>query len=719
MTDVLKETEKHFAELNLSDGTFERIRIWFAGVRNLVPELWIDTEHTPEYNCGFFFPIQANNGLFCAVITKNKKGFLQRFNVDLSHHQKVPETRYIIRAISRLGNGTGDIQSIPEVGASFGISCKSINPGRKAHELLEEMIEHYDGALKFYPTEEIQNVWWSPELTSLDADISPPQILLTPAEQFSNNASSEEAVKECQMRLLASPNVSNARLFGVAYLCYRFEKALYGFRALLAPWLMESIRNSPDWVTNYNHSLFYKHPDPQIRQRRSQARGSLPVLEHYYLTSCSLTDAIDQGAPLIPALADHFEVTPSTIRLLRQVDTDLKILKRKQEQHVDTMKLLARFLDLIPKSWMSLDDPHLSQSQWHAIDLLCHWDRFITDWGCIPSTWTATKVIQDYRQNWPDFCYVLQDGLISRFRDFISSFIEDVLLSPIYHRLGHVDEDMILAVRGELVSIVESLIMHQPIPKQLQHSETWHEETVHFQLTALWAAINVIASNENDGSDAAVYTWPPLSDRWTSPASGWQAIPIFDVNGLIEEGREMKHCVASYISKCLAGDAHILSIRDANNTRISTAEVNFIMGRLEARQHSGPRNVQPPAIAVQCLHDYIKAMNGGEHAINEACHADQGQDRSAVYSSDSRQKDWTKIDPALLDELFDCYRFALPKWAQKLSREAFYKETGLDHILDSIKNLEHEVPKHWSENLDDRSVVQCLFSICGAESFMR
>jgi hypothetical protein len=50
---------------------------------------------------------------------------------------------------------------------------------------------------------------------------------------------------------------------------------------------------------------------------------------------------------------------------------------------------------------------------------------------------------------------------------------------------------------------------------------------------------------------------------------------ISDKTTLLEEGREMSHCVFSYLSKCLTGDSMILSVRDPVSTqRLATIELN-------------------------------------------------------------------------------------------------------------------------------------------------
>jgi hypothetical protein len=70
----------------------------------------------------------------------------------------------------------------------------------------------------------------------------------------------------------------------------------------------------------------------------------------------------------------------------------------------------------------------------------------------------------------------------------------------------------------------------------------------------------------------------------------WSFIELSTTNELFEEGRVLKHCVASYYSRCIAGNSAIVSLR-LNRKRKVTIEVN--PSRKMIVQVCGLRNRQP------------------------------------------------------------------------------------------------------------------------------
>ncbi len=91
---------------------------------------------------------------------------------------------------------------------------------------------------------------------------------------------------------------------------------------------------------------------------------------------------------------------------------------------------------------------------------------------------------------------------------------------------------------------------------------------------------NVFLREANSTSDENI-SWTPIVDEPFMLNDQFEARPISDRLDLLEEGQAMGHCVFSYISKCLAGDSVIISVRDKNgsdpeNNRVATIELTPI-----------------------------------------------------------------------------------------------------------------------------------------------
>jgi hypothetical protein len=99
----------------------------------------------------------------------------------------------------------------------------------------------------------------------------------------------------------------------------------------------------------------------------------------------------------------------------------------------------------------------------------------------------------------------------------------------------------------------------------------------------------------------AAAAWPPIHGTFIDPENGNMAIPLLRQIELDDEGRAMRHCVASYGYSCAKGTSHIFSIRadeegesDALGGRLSTLELIINPERrsriVKIRQHKAFMN---------------------------------------------------------------------------------------------------------------------------------
>ena len=78
---------------------------------------------------------------------------------------------------------------------------------------------------------------------------------------------------------------------------------------------------------------------------------------------------------------------------------------------------------------------------------------------------------------------------------------------------------------------------------------------------------------------------------------------------LYEEGRAMAHCVASYLSSCQSKHSCIVSVRDQNDVRLSTLEIQLRSnGLIIPAQHLGYKNSSPDAIAILAMDWFISGL---------------------------------------------------------------------------------------------------------------
>lgn len=83
---------------------------------------------------------------------------------------------------------------------------------------------------------------------------------------------------------------------------------------------------------------------------------------------------------------------------------------------------------------------------------------------------------------------------------------------------------------------------------------------------------------------------------------------IASVNALITEGREMKHCVASYKARALSGDAYIYSVYTKRGVR-ATVELVLSNGTYIPVQIKGKGNSTPDDLTINAIKSWIDKEN--------------------------------------------------------------------------------------------------------------
>ena len=93
------------------------------------------------------------------------------------------------------------------------------------------------------------------------------------------------------------------------------------------------------------------------------------------------------------------------------------------------------------------------------------------------------------------------------------------------------------------------------------------------------------------------------------------------IDALKKEGskEEMGHCVGGYAYQCYFDDLHVLSLRGQNESWRTTLGLKFNKeGKIEAVQHTGPRNDPIEDRAKQAQTWLVENINSGALPINRA-----------------------------------------------------------------------------------------------------
>jgi hypothetical protein len=114
--------------------------------------------------------------------------------------------------------------------------------------------------------------------------------------------------------------------------------------------------------------------------------------------------------------------------------------------------------------------------------------------------------------------------------------------------------------------------------------------------------------NEAIPLDADMTEWPGLTKTIVT-LDGYHIETLNTFTLLKEEGDQMGHCISSYSHECLEGNKHVVSIRDPQGNRLSTAELRIGLYDVSIAQHVGPKNSTASAEATHALQWYVDNIN--------------------------------------------------------------------------------------------------------------
>ena len=315
----------------------------------------------------------------------------------------------------------------------------------------------------------------------------------------------------------------------------------------------------------------------RVRRNRQQFVGLFPSIapllalqpdNHF---SDGICRAVDRGDELVRAIASEFFVSPATVRHLRGVPWSIAMDRRLGEE----MYLLGS-LEFIPQENRPRDE-----TEW------------ITLWTLIDSL--AFVPLGPMGHVLRDLCRRGYDNAFQLAMDYSGNDLNRLSDFHDYFMFVQRWAEALLDDLGTSHDSAAVFLSGYGFPALWRQSEEWHKAVLDPAIASIQSLHEV--------------HWPSLLPE-PFRTEGLIVTSLCSASELLAEGRGMKHCVASYTSRCLSGESHILSIRTANGTRHSTVEISLTeaqngMVSPAVVQHRGHGNVNPPDDAKAVLADLL------------------------------------------------------------------------------------------------------------------
>lgn len=326
---------------------------------------------------------------------------------------------------------------------------------------------------------------------------------------------------------------------------------------------------------------------PEIRRNRLQAIRLFPLLYPRLVFSpayAAIRTAIDVGTPLVDAMATYHQVPKSLIRILRGVKPgDIG----PWSGDLDTLLSLLR--DIAPSWWPR------NATTWR---LFGETTRLIARLSHAPIISTANRL-------WLRTC--ARDGY-----ELPQLPPADLL------RIAMDIDEFMGGLREALRWQLRDLVTDQPVDLLVMKLSGQFRASLDVErmgrLARRWGAAYRRAQ-------AALADEMELwrGTRWQSLCEGsltlgdLTVVPLVTASDMIDEGKQMKNCVATYIGACLRGECQFWSLRSSGQVRISTLETRVETSgkgapRIQIVEHKGPANSAPSAAAASVAGQLVRHL---------------------------------------------------------------------------------------------------------------
>lgn len=167
-------------------------------------------------------------------------------------------------------------------------------------------------------------------------------------------------------------------------------------------------------------------------------------------------------------------------------------------------------------------------------------------------------------------------------------------------------------------TLIRAHLTQCSLGRLVELNAAWHR--AHREATQL---TNEALAREKEATTPAP-EWPPLMpEKRLELGGGITAVELTSPADLLTEGAELKHCVSGYASFCYSGDSRIVSLRGANDVARSTIEFRQTLSAdglrvtgLYIEQHCAKHNDQPCDEDLSAASKLLRILNpiGAERA---------------------------------------------------------------------------------------------------------
>ena len=443
--------------------------------------------------------------------------------------------------------------------------------------------------------------------------------------------------------------------------------------------------------------------DAERSTRRIQAAKALGALKNVVPEHPELVEAIDAGRQLLPALREAFPtISKASLRLLSATDPAMLAGGITGSVKVSPKKVIEALAAVRP-------DAHPDRASVPIGDA----------WRCFLSTWDAIARISDECKLSPSPIMALErpqwlDGKFPKRTDAIAT--KDAMLGFLRHVLRPIGIEALAPKRlpgdagypfaladaiGESgrngVELMQlALLRGKSVARMEEMAKRWHAEGA-----CIGAAMT---EGEKTGEKTENLSWPPIAAPRRN-ADGVEVRAIVSANGLVDESNVMDHCVGrgAYLPKCLYDVTHILSLRDADGRRLSTAEIEIekysSTVEIKVIQHRGPSNAVPDERARIALDEWRRDVSQGRIEIDvdglEAARNERRERRGEHEAVELVGYD--PSDRKIREAMFRAYSFMLPREERSLSLVEWIERKGIGaaavgnvRLHDERRNREEE-----------------------------
>jgi hypothetical protein len=456
----------------------------------------------------------------------------------------------------------------------------------------------------------------------------------------------------------------------------RLSASLKKFRQHLDPEALK-IMHQTGFLRISDYNWLQGDGDRTRRLYRMQAASDYPLFLGYMRKRDDVTDKIDGGESVARILAGT-KGAETIVRRMRKLHWQRAGSQARRSPH----SLMLKLQD-IPGNWIPR-----SKAEFRAFDFVMGHpvDALAQALGR-----DRKDVISQLGGKWIKmselFLRVPPQGIQDLTRDFCNKVIAPYLAQQVLEAVGRTElAEAALSADSGLMAFLYDVAHDRRlrdaffgdcgIQKVLAATDRWHH------------ALPRLQECLNDGDPDESTRWAALSDDFAD-RSGIRIVSLTSERELRDEGARMDHCVGGYAYSCLH-HSHILSLRDPQGGRLSTAELvetGNPKQPLRINQHFGPRNSPPPEKARRALDAFLRHLSKPEHrpdwAQIERRRDEVRREFEARSGGIGAIVGYDPFDRKKSRHAFEMYKEFMPGPGRKQNLEEFLEKTGLIHKIDA------------------------------------